>query len=177
MASLIPAKPETTFFISASFGRSPPIAWLKDRDGEIAYILRNPVGEMMVVRKSYYPKGILRLPTGGVEGQESPCDTLIREVKEETGIDVRKARYVLRVDYRLSLDGVDKPFQTHCFIVDVKSERPRIVDEHQEHEEHRWIDRKGLVGLVRFFEGYRGDWKDYCKFRVILHKAVLEKVL
>jgi len=177
MALKIASRPRSSFFITVEFGKSKITDWLKDRDDEIAYILRNPDGEMMVARKSYYPEGIIRFPTGGVEAGESPAEALVREVKEEMGIVVKNAKYVLRIDYRLSWTGCDKGFRTHCFVIDVDKARPRIVDEQNEHEAHEWITKKGLAELIGFFEGYEGEWKDYCRFRVVLHRAVLDKVL
>ena len=176
MALKISSKPESSFFIAVDFGKSGTADWLKDRDDEVAYILRNPAGEMMVVRRSYYPEGVIRFPTGGVEVGESPIDALVREVKEETGITVKKARYSLRIDYRLSWTGLDKQFRTHCFVIDVDQSRPRIVDEQHEHEAHEWITRRNLAKLVKFLEGFKGNWKDYCRFREILHKAVFERI-
>ena len=54
----------------------------------VSGLVLNSVGEWLVVRKSYGGmKGMWSLPAGFVNGGETVDMAIIREVKEETGID------------------------------------------------------------------------------------------
>ncbi len=51
-------------------------------------IVLNEAGEMLLVRHSYGGRQWF-LPGGGHRGDESPDETLVREMQEETGLEVR----------------------------------------------------------------------------------------
>ena len=54
-----------------------------------AGVVLNPAGEVLLVRRAIEPwKGYWALPAGYQEIDEGPEDALVREVREETGIDV-----------------------------------------------------------------------------------------
>lgn len=56
--------------------------------GVYGLIMKNE--KILVVKKSRGPyKGLFDLPGGRPLGKEEPCETLCREVKEETGIDIK----------------------------------------------------------------------------------------
>jgi ADP-ribose pyrophosphatase YjhB (NUDIX family) len=49
----------------------------------------NGAGELLLIRNSYGPTHLWVLPGGGIGRRESPQEAAAREVKEETGLDVR----------------------------------------------------------------------------------------
>ena len=62
----------------------------------VACFIRNTAGEILLVRRAKEPaKGTLDLPGGFVDMFESAEDAAHREVKEETGMEVKKAEYLL----------------------------------------------------------------------------------
>src|SRR5688500_6478317 len=59
-----------------------------------AIILENSKGEILLVKRKFEPmKGALDLPGGFVESGESLEDSVIREIKEELGIDIPDVKY------------------------------------------------------------------------------------
>jgi ADP-ribose pyrophosphatase YjhB (NUDIX family) len=50
-----------------------------------------------VIRKSGYPRGAYRIPSGGIHPEESFLDGAVREALEETGLSVRIEDYLLQV--------------------------------------------------------------------------------
>ncbi|SHI96705.1 NUDIX domain-containing protein [Wenxinia saemankumensis] len=64
-------------------------------DGAKAAVLVG--GRLLVLRRDDRPglrwRGMLDLPGGGREGRESPAETLVREIREETGLDLGRARW------------------------------------------------------------------------------------
>ncbi|MFE9247976.1 NUDIX domain-containing protein [Streptomyces sp. NPDC007088] len=69
-------------------------------------VVRNDAGQVLLLKhRLWSPERPWGLPTGfAVAGEEFP-DTVVREVKEETGLDVRPGRLVrLRSGYRLRVE-------------------------------------------------------------------------
>lgn len=77
--------------------------------------------------------GIFELPSGKVEAGESLDVALVREVKEETGLDVtRITDYLGAFDYQGSSGKKSRQFN---FTVEVVTPLPVRL---QEHDSHRW---------------------------------------
>jgi 8-oxo-dGTP diphosphatase len=82
--------------------------------------------------------GIFELPSGKVEAGESLDVALIREVKEETGLDVSEIRdYLGTFDY---LSGSGKKSRQFNFVIDVSSQEPVQL---QEHDAYQWTPLTG----------------------------------
>ncbi len=61
----------------------------------VACLIFNKEGKLMLARRAVEPaKGMLDLPGGFVEPMESAEDALVREIKEELGVNVTKAEYL-----------------------------------------------------------------------------------
>lgn len=93
-------------------------------------------GDVLLLRRpdDDYMGGIWELPSGKVEPGETLHEALVREVKEETGLDVREASFVASFDY---VSGSGKTTRQFNFSVDV-GESDRIVL--SEHDDHVWAD-------------------------------------
>jgi 8-oxo-dGTP diphosphatase len=77
--------------------------------------------------------GIFELPSGKVEAGEALDAALIREVKEETGLDVAAIRdYLGSFDY---MSGSGKKSRQFNFAVDVTAPEPVAL---QEHDAYTW---------------------------------------
>lgn len=61
---------------------------IEKRTAEVCMVVRRPTGKLLTFRKPFYPAGIFRQLTGGVEPNESTLHALLREVYEETGLTV-----------------------------------------------------------------------------------------
>ena len=62
-----------------------------------AFIL-NSKGELLVVRRGKEPaKGTLDLPGGFVDNDESGEQGIVREIKEETGLDIQEVEYLFSI--------------------------------------------------------------------------------
>lgn len=72
----------------------------RDRVQEVCMVVRRPNGRLLTVTKDFYPSGIYRLLTGGVEPGERALDALLREAYEETGLEVVVRRLLAVVAYR-----------------------------------------------------------------------------
>ena len=74
---------------------------LEDRHGEVCMVVRRPNGKLITAKKTFYPAGAFRLLTGGVDHGEPIADALMREVAEETGLDVVVRRFLAVIEYEV----------------------------------------------------------------------------
>src|SRR5262249_22529495 len=90
---------------------------LNDRHGEVCMVVRRPNGKLITATKTFYPPGAFRLLTGGVSHGEPIAAALLREIAEETGLDVIVRRFLAVIEYRLALLH-PHPFATFAFLLD-----------------------------------------------------------
>jgi 8-oxo-dGTP diphosphatase len=94
-------------------------------EGGAVLLLRRPTDDFM--------GGIYELPSGKVEPGEQLDQALIREVKEETGLDVEAiTNYLGSFDYT---SGSGKKTRQFNFTVTVTTTQPVVL---QEHDEYQW---------------------------------------
>lgn len=96
----------------------------------VAAVVRNPDGHVLMIRRS--DDGRWGLPAGAVDPGESPADAVVREVREETGLEVRPER-LLGVfggaDFRHTYPNGDKAeYTVLVFECDVIGGRLRSAD-------------------------------------------------
>ncbi|MCR6484026.1 NUDIX domain-containing protein [Amycolatopsis sp. OK19-0408] len=92
-------------------------------------------GEVLLLRRPEddFMGGLWELPSGKVEPGEALDAALIREVKEEAGLDVSKIqRYLGSFDYT---SGSGKASRQFNFAVDVAATKPVVL---QEHDVYQW---------------------------------------
>ncbi|HEX8584686.1 MAG TPA: NUDIX domain-containing protein [Allosphingosinicella sp.] len=67
---------------------------LRVRTRGVKAMVFNGAGELLLIRNSYGPTHLFVLPGGGIGRRESPEAAAAREVKEETGLEVRDVVFV-----------------------------------------------------------------------------------
>jgi 8-oxo-dGTP diphosphatase len=71
----------------------------------VGAVVHDAAGRLLLIRRGHDPhRGLWSLPGGRIEAGESPEQAVVREVREETGLDVVPGRPVGRV--RIPGDGV-----------------------------------------------------------------------
>jgi ADP-ribose pyrophosphatase YjhB (NUDIX family) len=71
----------------------------------VGAVVHDAAGRLLLIRRGHDPhRGLWSLPGGRIETGESPEQAVVREVREETGLDVLPGRPVGRV--RIPGDGV-----------------------------------------------------------------------
>lgn len=74
----------------------------------VAAFITNSRGELLVERRKMEPaKGTLDLPGGFADTLETAEESIAREVKEETGLTVRSARYLFSLPNVYHYSGLD----------------------------------------------------------------------
>jgi 8-oxo-dGTP pyrophosphatase MutT (NUDIX family) len=99
--------------------------------------------ELLVFEHCDHPEAGTQIPAGGIEDGEGPCDAVVREVEEETGVRLLTAPMYLG-EYEHD-DGVGRPATTLFF----RAQAPEGLPPSWEHLVASG-DESGLVFLCRF---------------------------
>lgn len=155
----------------------------KDRFGEVLMAVRRPNGKLLVAIKTFYPRGAYRLPTGGIHHGESIEDALLRETKEETGLETTVRRFLATIAYRGRSSPTGAPlFHTFAFLLDELSGTLGTLDTDEQIEDWREMAPAELRAQAAVLEGLStegtksigGSWADWGRFRAIAHRAVAD---
>jgi NAD+ diphosphatase len=171
---------------------------LRDRHGEVCMVVRRPNGKLITAIKTFYPAGAFRLLTGGIGHGERIADALLREVAEETGLEVVVRRFLTVIEYHLQGMGVagwglgDRPskpqlpspnsqsFATFAFLLDEVGGTLGARDGGERIGAFREIEVDELPAVAEALERVpdsvdheiEGSWRDWGRFRAIVHRAV-----
>lgn len=96
-------------------------------------IIRDETGRVLLSRRT--DSGWWNLPGGGVESHESVAEGIIREVREETGLDVDVGRLI----------GVYSKPQKHEIVLTFECHiKGGTITTTEEADHHAWFDPDGL---------------------------------
>ncbi len=108
--------------------------YLKKRITTRVLIVKN---NQVLVIKNAISSGHLSLPGGGLKKKEQPQDALVREVKEEVGIDLEDDRLIYKGIYFAINDGLK--YRYHLWFYKLVEDQP-IIRRPVEIIDAFWID-------------------------------------
>ena len=135
--------------------------YMNPSSSTVAFIM-NDKDELLVVRRGKMPaKGTLDLPGGFVDMNETGEEGIIREVKEETGLEVTEAKYIFSLPNIYLYSGINIHTLDMFFECNVKD--TNIVKAMDDAEDYQWIALKDIrtelfglrsirAGLFKFIE-------------------------
>ena len=118
-------------------------------------MIRRVRGRTMLaaIRPRGKPKGVWALPKGNVDPGESPAETAVREVHEETGVEARLVEKLGDVRYVYTRRGGERIFKVVSFFL-LRAGRGRIgeIDESMRIEvaEARWLPLEDAPRLLAY---------------------------
>lgn len=160
-----------------------------DRIGEVCMVVRRTNGKLITAVKTFYPPGAFRLLTGGIDHGEAVEAALLREIAEETGLEVAVRRFLAVIEYTLAeadkAAGANPSFATFAFLVDEIGGTFGVVDEDEQIGAFREIDVEELPALADTLasvaDGYHpeidGSWADWGRFRAVVQRAVYDALV
>ncbi|MXZ42109.1 MAG: NUDIX hydrolase [Caldilineaceae bacterium SB0666_bin_21] len=162
------------------------------RDGraaEVCYLLYRgqPGTGILLHTKSYYPQRAYRLPTGGLAPEEDPVAGVVREVAEETGLEVRQGPARPRTGCLVDFAGLltygfrhlrlqrEITFASFLFAIQAPDDmEPQVVDETEEISGWEWCLPDDLHRVAANLCGLKDstpNWADWGRFRAVVHTA------
>lgn len=106
----------------------------------VGAMIFNAKGELLMMKRGPAAKnerGCWEIPGGQVDFGETQAQAIVREVKEEIGVDAIVEHQLLTIDHMIPAEG--QHWVATPFIVHIKSgQKPKII-ESRKHEEIGWF--------------------------------------
>jgi 8-oxo-dGTP diphosphatase len=115
----------------------------------VTAIIEFPSNKILLVKRATVVfKGYWALPGGRVDAGETVEQAVVREVREETGLQVKIVRKIGEYHERGVQDGIEYDYYPACFLVKPMSEK--IKRQKKEIEEIRLVDLKDIPKKLAF---------------------------
>lgn len=109
--------------------------FLKVQELNVYVVVKNKDRVLVVKRKG----GLWEFPGGGVDWGEDPENSAVREVKEETGLTIRKPLEFLGITSAVyEKEGNEKHSVYLVYSAETDSDQVILGEEH---DEYRWLNR------------------------------------
>lgn len=160
-----------------------------NRDAEVCMVIRRADGHILTFTKRFYPAGLYRLFTGGIERGETIWDALLRETREETGLPITISRFLAAVTYSpddlQTETGASARYATFAFLLDAPIGMPAVSDPDEPITAFREIEVAHISALADRLESLpdlyspelKCSWRDWGRFRAAIHRAVDESLM
>jgi 8-oxo-dGTP diphosphatase len=145
----------------------------KDRRGEVVFCVSRPNGKAIAITCKEYPKGIFRIPTGGIGHNEDITKAVYREVKEELGLDVGIDQFACVIRIRFEHEEEYVMFYSYVFLLNEAGGRLLLDASDDEVSEVKEVNLDELEEIVNSLNCIQGKWSDWGKFRYVTSNAAL----
>jgi 8-oxo-dGTP pyrophosphatase MutT (NUDIX family) len=125
-------------------------------DQEIVVVVRRQ-GELLVMRRAPERLGYWSIVAGGLEPDETSWHAAVRELREETGLEVQVRKLAISLSYSLLDDppairaryapGIER-VTVHAFVADAPEGWEPTLD--AEHDLYRWCDLDEALELMAY---------------------------
>lgn len=161
-----------------NLGANTYLALSRTRIAEVCLVFQRPSGRFLTMTKPFYPTGVYRLPTGGIEPGESVMDALERETWEEIGLEAQILRYLAHITYQ---HNEGRLFHSYVFLLAADG-TPNPQDHREQITGFREVTPADLVDIARELEHLPADfsrelgatWADWGRFRAVVHQVVTQ---
>ncbi len=164
----------TIKYINSSFFNKMKKSIEKDRRGEVVFCVLRPNNKIITVTCSEYPKGIFRIPTGGIQYGEDIIKAVFRETREELGIDVKVSSFAGVLKIRFEHGNKFIMFYSYLFILEEMGGRLLIDASDNEVSEIKEVTVDELGEVADLLNNIAGKWSDWGKFRYATTNAIYE---
>ena len=152
------------------------------RKGEVIGAIMRPNGNLISITKPFYPEGTYRLPSGGIEENESIESALHREIHEETGLQVEIVRFVAIIRYSMHSTSQDEnatfSFTSYVFLVKEISGELVCNDADEQISGFKEIAPEKLASIINHLQNIKGKFEGWVfihQLRSPNHGAIASK--
>ena len=139
---------------------------------EVCMAILRKNGRFLLQTKRSYPNSVMRLPSGGIKPGEDVEHALLREVWEETNLEVSVDRFVALLRYR---DGESRAaFQTFLFFLREIDGFLQSNDPHEKITEWREASPEELPYYAEALKKIEPGWSNWGLFRAASIEALVE---
>lgn len=155
---------------------------LKDRRGEVVFGVIRPDGKLILVTCDEYPKGIYRVPTGGINYGEDVLEAVKRETMEELGLVTEIVNFGGVVKLRFTHGDDSEMF--YCYLFLLKELSGRLLEDATDAEVSQVMEAEydDIIKACEKLNNIEGRMSDWGKFRAVttnaiaqMYKAYIEK--
>jgi ADP-ribose pyrophosphatase YjhB (NUDIX family) len=126
----------------------------------VAAMVLDSERRLLFIRRAHEPgKGLLAMPGGFVDAGESAEEALLREVREEVGLELRDVTYFASYANLYLYDGVT--YRTLDLFFMCRTEDPASVRALDSVSGVEWLDPQGVSEKHIAFESMRSAIRDY----------------
>ena len=153
--------------------------WLRGKEGsrgEVVLVIRRPNGKVLLHSKSFYPPGVYRLPSGGIGWEEGIVEAALREVREETGLEVEMESFLGLLEYEFRRGGERLHFISYIFLLSAPRGEPMPSDADEGITAFREVAIGELRLAARKLRSLGGRWADWGRFRALAHELAFESL-
>ena len=149
--------------------------WRKDIDrrAEVVFAIQNSQGCIWLHAKRHYPCHVFRLPSGGVEWDETVIDGLHREIDEETGLSFSVECFIGVIHYQFLAGDRVAEFASYVFHLRCADAQP-VSDPSEQISEFRTILPSQLAQAAADLRNLIGDRRGWGQWRALAHDLVYE---
>ena len=148
----------------------------KRRRGEVVMVVPNEQGQIWLHTKSFYPEGVFRLMSGGVEAGEKPHKTMRREVEEETGFKTKIDRCLAVITYSFAHNEATFPFVSYIFLTKPTTGVPQPTDPNEAITGFKAIPAADLPDIAQQLRSMTDIFEDWGIFRAIAHDVAWQEL-
>jgi len=136
----------------------------RDRRGEVVFCVIKDK-KIITIKSEEYPEGVFRIPTGGIDYNEDIVQALVREVKEELGIDVKIISFKGVIKWNMYHKKQQVKFYSYLFILEYINGNLLIDALENEVSEVKLCTIKELNYVSQYLLTLVSFWSDWGNFR------------
>lgn len=147
-----------------------------ERRAEVVFAIQNPNDSLWVHTKSHYPSHLYRLPTGGINWDEGVECALLREVSEETSLEVGIQRFLGVIEYFFHFEGRTAHFASYVFHLISNGDDPFPTDPNEKISFQPILPNQ-LLHISADLRNILGDRRRWGMWRALSHDLVYESLI
>lgn len=163
-----------------------PFDNLKYRDKTVLVVCKDSAGRFLLGASKQYPEGIVRLMGGGVDKEEELLHAAIREVKEETNIDITPEELIELAQVRIAGNFQGQTYNHTVNLYFLNSKKDDLIAGDDVSDIVAYTEEE-YNNLISNFKNLKPDhlssedgdgysWGDFGKVYAFVHQTAIDEI-